>query len=364
MKEVLLLLSTLTLACSLCNGQDNSNTLTPDLRSEVLRDTFDFVPRTNVFFSDDFSHYPVGKPPGERYVIGGGAEKITVGKADHYAWLDIYTPISGSSIKPAIDKPEQLRDSFTIEFDYAATKLPPHLEKQRKFAVFSIQNSSETARAYISVASDGGCAFEHSCLHRDAHRGKPSLATTGIKKIEDSHRWHHFCISYKSGTVKIYVDKHRLISHTDCQIFPTAFEFSGWDAYKIRNIVMANGSLESPMSDILTQDKLVTHAINFEVNKATIDLSGKRYLKTLADFLKEHADIKLEISGHTDNDGTPAANLQLSQERADAVKQQLTKLGIEAGRLTAIGYGQSKPIRPNTTLEGKRENRRVEFKKL
>ena len=79
--------------------------------------------------------------------------------------------------------------------------------------------------------------------------------------------------------------------------------------------------------------------------------------------MKANPKVLLEIDGHTDNDGNPDKNLQLSQTRADEVMKQLTLLGINANRLTAKGYGATKPIQTNDTPEGKAANRRVEFVK-
>ena len=75
--------------------------------------------------------------------------------------------------------------------------------------------------------------------------------------------------------------------------------------------------------------------------------------------------MKLEISGHTDNTGSKAHNLKLSQGRADAVKTMLvSKYGIDAKRLTAKGYGDTKPVVPNTSDANKAKNRRVELRKV
>jgi outer membrane protein OmpA-like peptidoglycan-associated protein len=71
--------------------------------------------------------------------------------------------------------------------------------------------------------------------------------------------------------------------------------------------------------------------------------------------------LKIEISGHTDNTGSATLNDKLSQERADAVVNYLKLKGIKADRMTAMGYGSSKPIASNNSAEGRQENRRTEF---
>ncbi|HYO21861.1 MAG TPA: OmpA family protein, partial [Flavisolibacter sp.] len=88
-------------------------------------------------------------------------------------------------------------------------------------------------------------------------------------------------------------------------------------------------------------------------------------LKEIASVLKENAAVKVKIVGHTDSDGDDAKNLELSKRRAAAVKAALEKEhGIEAGRLQTDGFGETKPVGPNTSKEGKAQNRRVEFIKI
>ena len=116
-------------------------------------------------------------------------------------------------------------------------------------------------------------------------------------------------------------------------------------------------------NQLLTDNKFVTHAILFDINKSSIKQESLDFIKQLAIWLKKNTMIKLEIDGHTDNDGSATANIILSQNRADEVKKQLIVSGIDATRLTTKGYGATKPIKPNTTPEDKAENRRVEFVK-
>jgi len=103
--------------------------------------------------------------------------------------------------------------------------------------------------------------------------------------------------------------------------------------------------------------------LNIEFDTAKWDIKPKYddELKQVADFMKAHPEKKLVIQGHTDNVGTEASNIKLSQERADSVKAYLVdKFGIAGDRLHAVGYGPNKPIASNASEEGRQKNRRVE----
>ncbi len=84
-------------------------------------------------------------------------------------------------------------------------------------------------------------------------------------------------------------------------------------------------------------------------------------LDTLAAALLRFPSVKLEIQGHTDSSGKKAQNKRISQKRANAVKTYLIDRGVPKESLTAVGYGQEKPIATNDTKEGRIKNRRVEF---
>ncbi len=101
--------------------------------------------------------------------------------------------------------------------------------------------------------------------------------------------------------------------------------------------------------------------IEFEVNKAILTPKSKGTVDKLARILKAYSDIRIEIAGHTDSDGSEMLNQTLSQSRVDTVRTRLISKGIHSGRLTAKGYGESKPLVPNTSRENKQTNRRVEF---
>ncbi len=108
-------------------------------------------------------------------------------------------------------------------------------------------------------------------------------------------------------------------------------------------------------------DKINFPDILFSPGKSTILKSDEEGLLEIAEFMKKYPYVYLEINGHTDNVGDPAANLKLSKERAEAAKKLLATKGIARGRLKARGFGQTKPIVTNDTEEGRKQNRRIEF---
>jgi outer membrane protein OmpA-like peptidoglycan-associated protein len=126
---------------------------------------------------------------------------------------------------------------------------------------------------------------------------------------------------------------------------------------------IAEGAGMNMLGKKFTDSKIVTHGINFDVNKAVIKPESMGTLNGIVQIMTDNPDVKFEVGGHTDSDGDVALNLKLSQARADAVRTQLISMGIDASRLTAKGYGKSKPISDNTSPEGKANNRRVEFVK-
>ncbi|HYC87323.1 MAG TPA: OmpA family protein [Chryseosolibacter sp.] len=105
--------------------------------------------------------------------------------------------------------------------------------------------------------------------------------------------------------------------------------------------------------------------IYFDFDKATFKTESYAELNKLEAMLRQNGNVKVEIGGHTDGVGNNAYNVFLSRKRAEAVKDYLTKKGIDARRVTAVGYGKSKPIATNDDEnEGRELNRRVEFRVL
>jgi outer membrane protein OmpA-like peptidoglycan-associated protein len=97
----------------------------------------------------------------------------------------------------------------------------------------------------------------------------------------------------------------------------------------------------------------------FETGSPVLKPESRNQLTNIADILKAYPNVHVKVGGYTDNEGNPAANLQLSQDRANQVRQQLIGMGISPTRITAEGYGQDHPVASNSTEAGRAQNRRV-----
>jgi outer membrane protein OmpA-like peptidoglycan-associated protein len=100
----------------------------------------------------------------------------------------------------------------------------------------------------------------------------------------------------------------------------------------------------------------------FDTGKATLQTASLEQLTNIAAILKAYPQVRIRIGGYTDNTGDPAANLRLSEERANNVMDELVKLGIDPERMNARGYGAQNPVADNSTEDGRQKNRRISLR--
>jgi outer membrane protein OmpA-like peptidoglycan-associated protein len=142
-----------------------------------------------------------------------------------------------------------------------------------------------------------------------------------------------------------------------------------FELWRLSNPMITNFRIAAGLPDtrnkLITEGKLVSYGIYFDVNKDVVKPESYGTLKEISVILNEVPDVKVKIIGHTDADGDDSKNKDLSKRRAASVKAELVKtFGVNADRLEIDGMGESKPIAPNDTPVNKALNRRVEFIKL
>ncbi len=305
---------------------------------------YDFVPGDRILFEDDFSTDQPGEFPAHWDLDSGQ------GVVSHYEGGKAFVLTEGNygKIHPLMKAKDYLTDPFTLEFDFYANGGANPM-------VFFDLGEGQTTRSlsFGSEVSTGSFGKDFSAGYPDGDHF--------------ASQWHHAAIAYKSGQIKCYVDQYRVLLVPDCGFVPTRVSFGGIGSQQtpiaIAHVRIAAGGGMNMVGHVITDGKLVTHAITFDVAQAVIRPESMGFLNQMADLLKQNPDLALEIDGHTDSDGGADANLKLSQARADAVKTRLVAMGVDAGRLTTRGLGSSQPIASNETLEGKAANRRVEFVK-
>jgi outer membrane protein OmpA-like peptidoglycan-associated protein len=133
---------------------------------------------------------------------------------------------------------------------------------------------------------------------------------------------------------------------------------------KCPNVVglVNNAGCPQPSAEIMEKLNAMGAQVPFELNKAVLGAKVKGLLDAVAAIMSEYPQSKFIIEGHTDTSGPKAFNQKLSENRANSVKEYLISSGINADRMSTIGFGEDKPTVSNDTRKGRITNRRVEFK--
>lgn len=308
---------------------------------------YDFVPGDTILFEDNFSSDQDGEFPAHWDLISGQG---VVNKMDDKTVFRL-TQGNYVKVKPLMKKENYLSDPFTLEFDFNTAP--------GTYDIKVFFRAADGDKRDITLG-------HHTQLNNFSN--PLSAEYTACSDADFKGKWHHAAIVYKNGQMKCYIDQYRILVIPHCGFVPLSLEFGGIGSDKnpltFTNVRIAAGGGMNMLGKILTDGKLITHAITFDVNKAVIKAESMGFLNQLADWLKQNPSVKLEIDGHTDSDGDDASNMKLSQARAEAVKALLMSLGIEDKRLSTKGFGESKPIADNATPEGKANNRRVELVKM
>jgi OOP family OmpA-OmpF porin len=130
---------------------------------------------------------------------------------------------------------------------------------------------------------------------------------------------------------------------------------------RYKRIMPPKPELPQPQAE---EPHFVLDGVNFDTGKATIRSESIKRLDAVVEYMSHKLSSRIEIAGHTDNAGNPKTNKALSEKRAQACRDYLISKGIDGSRITAIGYGDERPIASNDTEAGRQENRRIEATEL
>ena len=334
------------------NGND-----TPSVAPATLKvyQNYDFVPGEKVLFEDNFNEDQDGEFPAH-WELKAGQAVVNKVKGEPAFFL---TDGNYARVKPRMKTTTYLTDPFTIEFDsyfvpgtYGPMAMFMHFDQA---AGYEKESYVHLNRSEINYSGNEGVSFSKNLPEE-------------IAGDAFDNAWHHIAIAYKNKQLKIYVDQYRVLVVPDTKETFDRLEITGIGDEKspiiVKNLRIAAGGNMNMLGKKFTESKIVTHGINFDIDKATIRPESMGTLNMIVQVMKDNPEIRFQVQGHTDNTGSAAHNLTLSQQRADAVREQLVKMGIDASRLTAKGFGDTIPVGDNTTIEGKANNRRVEFVKM
>lgn len=138
-------------------------------------------------------------------------------------------------------------------------------------------------------------------------------------------------------------------------------EGAGYELWIVDGKSMVQDISANDLLGQITSAGFATVYINFDTGKAIIKKESEKQVLEIAQALKQNKLLKIEVAGHTDNQGDASANKKLSLDRAKSVVAALNSLGVEASRLIPAGYGQENPVADNRSEDGRAKNRRVEL---
>lgn len=315
----------------------------------ALYTKYDFVPGDQVIFYDDLAGEEVGEFPSRWELVGGVFEIASKGDSK---WI---LCTNEGDLRPNLPD-AAFPAAYTIEWE-----------------IYDNGENHEGHWYTISLMQGGDEAI--SFWLGDGRRTE--LTVFGKKQADKDleHRLgkgrHTMRIMATKSSIKCYVDKERVANVPKVEgLNPDGIKLH-YDPYTRPDNPMLAGKFRfaaggKSMREQLDQDgKIVTHGILFDSGSAVIKGESYKTLAQIGELLTGDAALKLSIEGHTDSDGADDANLALSQQRAEAVKDYLVStFQIAPDRLATKGLGETRPIDKNTTPEGKANNRRVELVKI
>ncbi len=349
-------------------SEANNQTVQPLQQSLQSYSKFDFIPGEKVIFYEDFSQDAIGDFPA-LWNTNASAEVVNTNLFPGN-WMKY-------NIRESIwtDKLLTLPENYTIEFDVIPTSGKESQMAQWGFRLYKCINEKSWDGG--AVPGKAGFAFGVEYFGRPYYRAYNNSLdgefwdqkgnTDEERNYQKKDQKYHMSIWVQKTRVRVYQNETKLIDAPRAIPDPSLkfdrIRFEEEAAY-VSNIRIAVGAPDM-RNKLMTEGKLVTYGIYFDVNKDVVKPESYGTLKEIAGILNEVPDVKVKILGHTDADGADALNLDLSKRRAASVKAELAKsFGVKGDHLETDGMGESQPVAPNDTPVNKALNRRVEFVKM
>lgn len=325
-------------------------------QSDEAGENYDFEAGERTIFAENFASDNVGDFPRSLEFQEGN---LQVFEFNDRRWLQVREPS-----KFAVDLGEELAETFTIKFDV-------HIPDTRSDGVniFTTDDSRHDPAYY-----------EHNWLQIGALRstgvvksGSPSAAEGLASSAAEADAMRDTVatarIMVDGSYAKVYVNKRRVANIPNAELPRSGklwfiVDGSEEEPTLLTDLRIAAGGRD--LYDALsTEGRVAVQDILFDTNSATIKPSSSAVLKEIAAILKKQPKMRVLIEGHTDGQGTFQHNVELSRDRAAAVKTKLVEEhGISSDRLETMGLGPTRPAASNETEEGRTENRRVELVRI
>lgn len=319
-------------------------------------DNYDFVPGSKVIFFTDFSDDKVGNFARRLKFLSGSMDVV---ERDGVRMLR-----STARSMFLIPVGKKLPERFTLEFDILSPPMGGGAE------AISFEGGAELDRGDQSADilwQPGGTVI----LGSGFGGGTSTVSIPEAMQPLVTNNMAHIRVLMDGPYFKLYTNERRMYNIPELsfrrdsviRVYLYGSEDDGAAVY-LAGIRVAESEVNVLYDALAAKGRWSTQGILFATGKAVLQPESRPVLKEIAATLKEHGDLKILIEGHTDNVGGAAANLALSDARAAAVKAALVAdFAIGAERITTKGLGDTKPAVPNTTAEGRAQNRRVEVVK-
>ena len=346
------------------NDETTSNSSGDDVKFSSSS-KYDFIPGDKVILYDDFSQDAVGDFPA-LWTTNSAGEINTINIAPGN-WFNLNSTDGNYFLLNDIDFPK----NFIIEFDIVpktkggriAAGLLLYGESKRK----EMDNNPQPGNGGIMISIEKGYwnTWGYKSGESEKIVGKSDVKSVVAEKV------NHVIIWVQGRRLRIYHEQAKVLDmptniYDGVKLSRLCFRLSrGASSGSYISNLRITDAAPDMRSKLLTEGKLVSYGIYFDVNKDVVKSESYGTIKEISKVLTDNPDVKIKIVGHTDSDGDDKSNLDLSKRRGASVKNVLVKeFGIDATRIETDGKGEIEPIAKNDSGINKALNRRVEFIKL